>query len=112
MKKIVTFLCVVLLIFSCVPQSNVPNVNIQDVSNCEKACVTLTQLNCDESKPIELEVKCTTPADCLPMQSCVLGHCNVTCLSFCAYTQNAGVDLGLTCVASIRTCEQIESCQP
>lgn len=113
MKKIIIGLLTTFLVVSCVQTTNLPaNNNAHDLKNCEEACLTLDKLNCEESKPIPLFVKCTSPADCQSMQSCVSGFCNVTCLSFCMSTQNAGVDLGLLCVSKIKSCDEIETCGP
>lgn len=83
---------------------------VTDQNMCSRACDNLTKLKCPESQPIKLARRCSPQTKCDSGQSCVNGNCTVPCVTFCIQTQNVGVWLNPSCVANIRTCNDIDAC--
>lgn len=61
----------------------------EDTDQCPAACERLRELGCEEGSPLED---------------------GTTCEQFCIDTQESGHALNPTCVKSINSCEEIESC--
>ena len=96
----------IILVSCCVPKDIAwqPEV-IVDSDMCMLACENIGQkkLNCEEGMPIELyEGACKSGIDEL---TCV------SCKKFCIDTQSTGVWLQPSCVATIKSCADIEKCQ-
>lgn len=91
---------------------------VTDQSDCAAACSTLKGLGCKEGNPIDMGTTCKFDSDCKGpdgnwdhSQACAAnGACMVTCANFCTSTENQGVWLDPTCVKSITSCSQIDSC--
>ncbi len=78
---------------------------IVDSDMCRLACENIgpTGLGCEEGEPIEMV-----------SGGCDAGIDNVRCVScekFCVDTQTTGVWLQPGCVASVKSCSEIEGCQ-
>lgn len=63
-----------------------------DTDKCAAACANMTKLKCDLAEPI------TMP-----------GGNTVTCEQFCRDTQNQGVPLNPTCVATVTSCADVDT---
>jgi len=80
-----------------------------DIQTCEEACnhIGPDGLNCEEGQPIDM----LWP----DAHGCVNGIDEVKCVSckkFCEDTMNQRVWLEPSCVLTINSCDQIESCAP
>lgn len=58
--------------------------------SCEAACAHLSELGCDEAKPLEDGTSCVT---------------------FCENTTKAGHSLGLACITHVASCKDVPSCR-
>lgn len=89
---------------------------VTDQGDCAAACENLQRLHCSEGDPVDMGMSCHTAADCTkngapdPLQECVAGKCEVSCVNFCIDTENQGVWLDPACVKSIDSCDKVESC--
>lgn len=83
---------------------------IEDSDSCAAACENLSQLGCDEAKPVAAGVQCVSSIDCRPGDTCINRVCHASCENFCKDTQSWGVWLHPRCVVDIKTCDQVDSC--
>jgi len=85
---------------------------VTDQNKCGSACAHIGPqgLNCEEGKPIDMKKPCVNTAGCSSGQTCEVGTCTTSCEQFCIATENQGVWLDPTCVATITSCDQIDSC--
>lgn len=117
MKKILTVLSMVSIftIFVGCPKgqqvSPMPPV-VTDQNMCAAACdhIGPKGLNCKQGQPIDMKVACTSDAQCLKGQHCSSGECFTSCADFCVTTENVGIWLDPTCVATVASCDLIDSC--
>ena len=85
---------------------------INDQAMCKVACdhIGPEGLRCDEGLPIDMGKACLADTQCDTHQLCSAGRCIVTCERFCIDTENNGVWLDPTCVSTVKSCSEIDSC--
>lgn len=83
---------------------------VTDQGACAPACANLQKLNCKEGQPIDMKMRCATSQNCSGKATCVGGKCVTSCTDFCVDTENEGVWLDPTCVATVTSCGDIDKC--
>jgi hypothetical protein len=108
MKKHIIFIT---LMLGCTPKpiSPTPPV-ITDSEYCKSACLRLYELGCPEGNNVSVGIQCVADSDCNVGQQCEDRLCVVSCETFCIDSQRWGVWLNPTCVATLNSCDALESC--
>ena len=105
-------LSIVLSVSACQkvqPVSPTPPI-IEDTDQCAQACQRLSQLGCDEGRPVPAGVECVSDSDCRVGDQCMDRVCHASCETFCRETQAWGAWLQPRCVSQINFCGELNNC--
>lgn len=108
MKKTLLFISIILA--SC--KDPVVVEKLPNALDCADACERIGPkgLNCEEGKPIDMKSVCNESMPCGEGIDCVNGKCMASCIKFCKDTVLLGVNLTPKCIATVKSCEQINAC--